>query len=412
MAEDELLREHLDARIDEPRIHAAWRGVEARLGQRGTRWTAPVIAVAAIASIAVIVWPRTPSVLVLDDGSAPTTIESGAMHQMIALGDGSMIALDPGTTLVPTRNDGEHFELEMLTGGATFSVTPGGPRRWVIDAGEAEVTVVGTVFRIEHLPSGEVEVSVERGRVSVSNARGARELGAGERHRAARGEIAVAPRVEADVRSPTPVVALVSEPVAPPLVMPAAPRPPRAPPTTDPPEAVLAALPDDAVPEAPSRWAALAAAGDHRAAYAALEADGMTRAMDGASPDVLLGMADVARLSGHPRDAVGPLELLLRDHAADGRAPLAAIMLGRIHQDALHDAAAAVTALDRALALGPPAALRLDVESRLALALLEAGDERGPDAARRFLSMHPSGPRAHAIFALLRETASEPSSER
>ena len=77
-------------------------------------------------------------------------------------------------------------------------------------------------------------------------------------------------------------------------------------------------------------------------------------------------LADVARLSGHPREAVAPLERMIAEHPGDPRAPVAAVMLGRLEMDRLVRPERARRAFERARELGLPAALAPDVDRRLA----------------------------------------------
>ncbi|MFO0685645.1 MAG: FecR domain-containing protein [Sandaracinus sp.] len=377
------LKQVLDARIDEPRIHRVWqrvaRGPQARASRpRWERWAlaSPV----ALAAVALAVWmtlPAPPRFLALADGGAPTAVE--ASHTTtITYADESEIVLDPDTMLVPTRNDETHFELTLARGRARFSVTPGGPRRWAIACGLATVVVVGTELTIVR-DEGALRVSVQHGVVLVEALDGAHRLTAGE-------EIVLhAPSAPVAVAQPTD---LPVEPVAPGVV--------GAPPSSETPTATTHA---DLATRASPRWADLANEGAYAQAYEALGPNGATGRIDAASPSELLLLADVARLSGHPDDAVQPLETLMRAHAEDSNAVLGAIMLGRLEQDTLHHPDRALRALDRAVELGVPAPLAIDVQSRHALAMLDAGDPRGPEAARAYLSAHPTGPRAAALRA-------------
>jgi transmembrane sensor len=95
----------------------------------------------------------------------------------------------------------------------------------------------------------------------------------------------------------------------------------------------------------------------------------------------LLVLADVARLSGHPADAVAPLERILNDFSADPQAPLAAFAVGRLELDALGRPVRAAAALNRALALGLPQSLREDVRARLVEAYLRMGNRAAARAA-------------------------------
>jgi DNA-directed RNA polymerase specialized sigma24 family protein len=109
-------------------------------------------------------------------------------------------------------------------------------------------------------------------------------------------------------------------------------------------------------------------------------------------PDLLV-LADIARLSGHPAEAVIPLERILRDFPGDSQAPLAALALGRLELDTLDRPAKAATALTRALSLGVPRTLRQDVRTRLVEAYARAGNRTAARAAAAaaYLREYPDG---------------------
>ena len=79
----------------------------------------------------------------------------------------------------------------------------------------------------------------------------------------------------------------------------------------------------------------------------------------------LFALADVARLSGHPADAVAPLERIVTTSRRIAQAPLAAFALGRLELDDLGRPQAAAAAFSRALELGAPESLRDNVRARL-----------------------------------------------
>jgi transmembrane sensor len=139
-------------------------------------------------------------------------------------------------------------------------------------------------------------------------------------------------------------------------------------------------------------WRELARGGRHREAFASLGALGVRREAQRLGVADLLELADVARLSGHPSEAVAPLERILREFSTDPQAPLAAFALGRLELDALGEPRRAATALERALALGVPRSLDDDVRARLVEAYDRAGDHAGARvAARAYLRHLPAG---------------------
>lgn len=382
------LKEQLDARVSEARIHHAWRGVETRLGQPRTRPMRGIAiggALLAAAAVLAFFMSSRPASLALESGAAPTEVVAQETSRELVFRDASRITLSPHAVLSPTRNDAEHFELRLAQGSASFSVTPGGPRRWSIDCGLATVEVVGTVFRIEHQGDDALFVTVQRGHVRVVHEAGARDLHAGESFTVRRPlATPVAPRViETAAENPSAhdvfAIAATEETAH---TTPEVTRPIRN-------------------PEVARPWVHLAQEGDYASSYATLGDEGTSAALASASPSELLLLSDVARLSGHPSDAVEPLERLLRAHAHDPNAPLAAIMLGRVYQDALHRPGDAVRALEQARALGPPSSLAIDVESRFALALFDAADPRAANVAEQYLAAHPTGPRSVLLQARL-----------
>lgn len=139
------------------------------------------------------------------------------------------------------------------------------------------------------------------------------------------------------------------------------------------------------------RWRQLEAEGQHVSAYLALGPGGIQGAARSASLDELFALADVARLSAHPSEAVGPLQSIVSDHASDSRAALAAFTLGRVELDDLGDPRAAAAAFQRAIELHLPGGLDGDARVRLVEALAKSGDRTGArtayDAAR---ANHPS----------------------
>jgi transmembrane sensor len=245
-------------------------------------------------------------------------------------------------------------------------VRPGGPRRWQIECGLATVEVVGTRFSCERTP-GRLRVSVQRGVVIVRGERvadRARRLAAGESLDVVEAPLG-AEAAPADLAPELPAL-----------------------------DEVYAAEPAVAAPTAPAAlpWRELARGGRHGEAFATLGESGVRRETQRLGVADLLALADVARLSGHPREAVAPLERILTRFARDPQAPLAAFALGRLELDALDQPRKAATALERALVLGVPKSLKEDVRARLVEAYGRAGDRAAArTAARAYLQEFPDG---------------------
>jgi transmembrane sensor len=147
-------------------------------------------------------------------------------------------------------------------------------------------------------------------------------------------------------------------------------------------------------------WQDLARRGSYAEAYGALGAHGIERVSDSGEVADLLAVADVARLSGHPIDAVAPLARVVTDHRADPRAPLAAFTLGRVQADTLGNPSAAAQAFALAITLGLPSGLVEDAFARLVETRAHAGDRAGARAAAEaYRERFPDGVHAAAIDA-------------
>jgi transmembrane sensor len=124
-------------------------------------------------------------------------------------------------------------------------------------------------------------------------------------------------------------------------------------------------------------WRDLARKGDYAEAYQSLGADGIASRAQTADLEQLLALADVARFSEHPADAVEPLRRAISEGGRDARAALAAFTLGRVHLDSLNDPRSAARDFDQAVALGLPKALLEDAYLRRIEARAKSGDREG-----------------------------------
>lgn len=355
------LRDRMGEPIDEAAVQRIWRGVAARRAPRRVAWIAPAIAAALLIALG-LSWPRIVPArgpLLLADGREIGALEaSGA----VPLADGSSITLSPGARLEALESTPARFSALLARGRAEFAVKPGGPRRWAIECGLVTVEVVGTRFVVDR-GAAAVRVEVREGVVLVRGERvpdRVRRLVAGESL-----EIA-------EERRDASIPASIAPSAAPPPV-----------------SAIAPPAPSDA--PRPS-WRDLQKRGEHRRAYEALGRDGLAAEARAAGVDDLLALADVARLSGHPAEAIGPLQRVIDGHAGDARAGLAAFTLGRVALDSVGRPALAASAFARALALGVPGALREDASARLVEARARSGDRAGArEAAEAYQRAYPSG---------------------
>jgi transmembrane sensor len=336
-------------------------------------------AAAVVLIVAVALWLRPGNEpagpLRLDSREVLTAVANrqGTEQRLFRLEDDSSLELWPGTSLRAVGNTGERLDLEQSQGRAVFRVQPGGPRRWRIDAGLATVEVVGTVFQIDRRPERLI-VSVERGRVRVESAlleSGAQVLNAGDRLELNEPEPTRAP--DNDIESEQALEAPTLEP-----------RP---------------QLDGGSSRAGSSRWRQLAVDGDFQGAWDMLGESGLRRETGEARTMAeLLELADVARRSGHPNEAVAPLERSIEDYPRDRRAAVAAFTLGRVEADALGRHGAAARAFQRCLELDPPEALRETAYARLAEAHAAAGNYAGARAAaREYLRRYPEGRHAEEL---------------
>ncbi|HKQ68166.1 MAG TPA: FecR family protein [Polyangiaceae bacterium] len=307
-----------------------------------------------------------PAKLRVKGGGEWDGVVSAAAPAAIDFEDGSKIALNAGGRLMPLENNRDSFVLFLGAGQASFDVKPGGTRRWSIEAGLATVEVVGTSFVVNRTPTALV-VEVTRGVVLV------------------RGERLVdrVQRLEAGNRLEIPAAQPVTT---------AEPR------ESPPPKATMSPQPEPPHANAAGAWRDLAARGDYAEAYRSLEANGIAQQSRTADLDRLLALADVARLSGHPRDAVEPLQRVVVEHRHDPRAALAAFTLGRVHLDSLGNARAAASDFRDAIALGLSPALLEDAYLRLVEAFAKAGDRRAAhEAWRAYGERFPHSPRRATV---------------
>jgi hypothetical protein len=148
-----------------------------------------------------------------------------------------------------------------------------------------------------------------------------------------------------------------------------------------------------AAPSPGETWRRFAAEGKNDQAYAVLGQAGIASESESASVADLFALADVARLSGHPADAVDPLQRIVADHSNDGRAPLAALTLGRVRLRSLAMPAAAAQSLEKAIALGIPVQLAEETHGLLIESLSRMGDrERARTEYERFRARFPASP--------------------
>ncbi|WP_236607710.1 FecR domain-containing protein [Sandaracinus amylolyticus] len=324
------------------RIDAA-RRTEPR-PRRTATWVGGGVIAAAAALALVVMVPRDHEIEPVPLTIADTTPLAGSLASgsVVRLSDASRIEVDDDARVDVLESSARTVALALREGRARFEVTPGGPRAWRIESGGVTVEVVGTVFTVER-SGARVRVSVERGSVLV---RGdevpdhVQRLDAGESIEIGPLETAAPQREDAPV-----VVAHETIDVA--AEEPSAPAIERRP---------TPAREDDEDPIAS-----------------------------------LLARADSARRRGDHAEAARSYEVVVREHADDQRAALAAYSLARMRLDRTGDPRAAARDFARALELGLPDQLAEGARAGRAIALARAGDARAAEALSEYLEAYPEG---------------------
>jgi len=367
------LADHVRLRANEARIERQWSALE-QAGLPGplpagrSRWRAALAlaSAGALVASAAFVWmerAREPSLPV------GALVESADTKVSVQLEDGSRVELSPRAQLRLLKNAKREVRLELRGGKARFAVAHDRSRPFKVEAGGAEIRVVGTRFELgrSREAGGErLEVAVSEGVVEVRRAgeREVRTLRAGERWSAL-----VSPPV-APLRKPAP-----SDPAAAALDEPELEAAPGA---LDPAAEVLPE--PDAQAEAERSPGLRGSAARERAAARVFE------------------RANLARRAGRMRDAADAYAELLARYPRDRRAGLSAFELGRIRMDALSDPRGAIEALERAAAAGDTASFHEDALARMVVAYDAEGRREACRKAReRYLGRYSSGVHAHVL---------------
>lgn len=362
-------REAVQPSWTKERAAAVRAGVERRKARaQRRRSTAGILLVTCLVALTVLFvrTRRAPSAPPAAVAVAP------ASRELLKLDDGSIVVAESeGAQITPVEVRPEAVTVRLASGAASFSVTPNPGRAFRVVARNVTVTVVGTAFVVRLEASG-VGVRVTRGQVRVSWPGGETLLGASE-----------------EIRVPeTPEAAWSPEGSGEETVMPAPSAATEAP-------AVATARP------APARrsWRALAQDGEYADAFARMRSQGPASVQD--DPGDLLLAADVARLGGHPEEAVPRLERVVSAHAGDSRAPLAAFTLGRTLLDQLGRPREAAQAFGTARRLDSSGALAQDALAREVESWSRAGESGlARERAEEYLRRYPKGRRAGAVRRL------------
>jgi len=303
----------------------------------------------------------------------PQAVATRDAHQ-VRFGDGSMVQLlDESSVLDVGAASASAVDVTLRSGSAEFEITPNPKRQFIVHAGIADISVLGTHFLVTR-EGQRVRVAVTRGRVAVKLAGSARQLTAGESS----------------------------------WFPPAEPTPEESPETASssaPSAITVASAAANAAPPTPSasadalgsrrRFLEHAGRAEYREAYSVLE-----RAPEvvGNAPEDLMLAADTARFSNHPAQATRFLERVTREHPQSSVAPLAAFTLGRIYLSQVGQPAKAADAFALARKLAPAGSLSEDALAREVEAAQVAGQPaRARDLAEQYLRRYPNGRRLTSV---------------
>ena len=351
---------YVQPEVRETRVERLWQNVAQRLDARPSRaWRWVVLSTTLSAAAAGgIFWFKMPSSLNPASGSselaglADAKLETKSDELSVTLGDGSSVKLGSQSEVQVQSGHSSSISLQLARGELWCDVTHREQRKFKVVAGDVEVRVVGTQFRVKTTPgpSPRVEVSVARGVVEVVSAR---RPGVVARVAAGQSWIQDAEHAAENPAPAPPVESQSSEP------------------QSDEPESSEPVKPGAPLPSA----AAVVPSGRE-----------------------LFEKAAESRRAGDARAAAHAYEELLRLHPGDGRASLAAFELGRLRMDRLADLPGAIAALERAVAMKIGPSFREDALARLVSIYASQGNLAACRRARdRYSSSYPAGVHRAAV---------------
>lgn len=331
---------------------------------------------------------------------------------LLQLSDGSLAsALDEQSQLELLTTQPDRV-LIRLHGAASFQVAKNPKRLYRVETARVAVEVLGTRFVVRELADLKVHVAVSEGRVRVLWGNQQRELNAGssgdfpsESVRSEAGVVTAVlpPSTESTVPNEpsSDAVTVLPEPLR--RLVSATTQTARLSSRTQ--AAVSSSVPESLAPTVASRptedWQALAEQGKFEQAYQQAFGRGSHGVFPHGGeldPAELLLLADVARFSGHPSDAVPPIQRLLREHPSDPRSPLASFTLGRILLDDLGQPREAAQSFRHVEELDPDGPLSQDALGREVEAWSRAGEQSlARTRAEEYVRRYPTGRRLRSV---------------
>jgi transmembrane sensor len=357
---------HADVSWSEDRTARAWSGLRRKRVRRAAVRRGLSAFALALAVLGARAWWPEPSASDRHAGGgapgepgrevAPTP---GPSPEAVALADGVLVTpLEDDAEVEVVESTAERVAVKVVRGRNRFQVPRAAERDVRVVAGDVTIRVYASEFAVARFDVG-AEVWVYSGHLRIEWNGEETQVWAGEHRRF--------------VRTDGPAATANDEAAA------AADR-----------------APESAPVRAERRWQKLAREGRFDDAYDVLRRAGADAIEDSVAE--LLLAADVARMSGHPEEALRPLRQVVTHHAQDSRAPLAAFTLGRVLLDDLRRPGAAAKVFARARELAPAGALAEDALAREVEAWSRAGNAAmARERAELYLQLHPRGHRASAV---------------
>jgi hypothetical protein len=319
--------------------------------------------------------------------------ESGHAGVKLFFHEGSKLVLMPGTRGRLRALDAAGGRVAIEQGTASFQVVPSADRRWFVEVGPFVVTVKGTVFSVSWDPSSErFELQLRHGRVVVSGpiSGGDIVLRAGQRLVVS---LAKAETLILDEK--------LDDNAA---------EPDSAPAPSTAPAAVAAPLPHDRASVAPASatkvetardWAAQLARGHWDRILADVDRAGQDAALNRASSDDLLALADAARYRRRTDLARAALLAERRRFPRSAGALDALFLLGRVEESDERGTTRAIAWYDEYLARAPGGAYSAEALGRkMTLTHEQSGRQAARPLAEEYLRRFPKGSYAGPARAL------------
>jgi len=305
-----------------------------------------------------------------DDAPVRFATDDETPKRTVAFVDGSMAVLvRPDTQLRLEALEPELLELSLNSGEARFTVAKNPQRLFRVRTADLRIEVLGTRFSVSAPRAGRSAVKVHEGRVAVFRGTDRYELSPGMRLTWDGGRVVI-DDASKDKRRTRPKK-----------------RRRRA-----------RRSAHSAPAQAAQPWTTLAENGAFDDAYHAMQDEPRRPS----SPAELMLAADVARLSGHPREATTYLRRVVKEHQDRPQGMLAAFTLGRILQRELNEPRAAAQAFRTARTLAPNGSLAEDALANEAECWARAGsNSQAKELAHRYLRQYPAGRKTGSMRRLV-----------